>query len=57
MVTSYGSMRLSEDEAEELIKRADLNQDGQVSYDEFMRLFLGKNKTDELLTVPPESDI
>ena len=56
-MTSYGSMRLSEDEAEELIKRADLNQDGQVSYDEFMRLFLGKNQTDELLTVPPESDI
>lgn len=42
VVQSYGNSQLNETEAEDLIQRADLNQDGLVSYDEFMRLFLGK---------------
>ena len=49
MVTSYGNLQLNETEAEDLIQRADLNQDGLVSYDEFMRLFLGKRNNEQSL--------
>jgi len=49
VVTSYGNLQLNETEAEDLIQRADLNQDGLVSYDEFMRLFLGKRNNEQSL--------
>ena len=35
-------MRLSSAEAEEMIKAADIDEDGLISYEEFVKLFCGK---------------
>lgn len=42
VVKSYGRMRLTSIEAEEMIKAADIDDDGLISYEEFVKAFCGK---------------
>ena len=41
MVTSYGKMKLTDSEADEMIRAADVDGDGQIDYEEFVALFTG----------------
>ena len=43
VVTSYGKMKLTEAEADEMIRAADVDGDGQIDYEEFVALFTGIN--------------
>lgn len=42
IVTSYGRMRLSDADADELIKSVDADGDEMIDYEEFITLFTGK---------------
>ena len=42
VVKGYGRMRLTSMEAEEMLKTADIDTDGLISYEEFVKLFCGK---------------
>ena len=42
VVKGYGRMRLTSIEAEEMLKTADIDTDGMISYEEFVKLFCGK---------------
>jgi ribosomal protein L12E/L44/L45/RPP1/RPP2 len=43
VVTSYGKMKLTESEADEMIRAADVDGDGHINYEEFVSLFTGVN--------------
>lgn len=43
VVTSYGKMKLSVAEADEMIRAADIDGDGMIDYEEFVALFTGVN--------------
>ena len=43
VVTSYGKMKLTDSEADEMIRTADVDGDGQIDYEEFVSLFTGVN--------------
>ena len=43
VITSKGSMKLTEDEAEELIASVDADGDNHIAYDEFIQLFTKKD--------------
>ncbi len=43
VVTSYGKMKLTDEEANEMIRSADVDGDGQINYEEFVSLFTGVN--------------
>merc|ERR1712080_121110 len=43
VVKKYGRMRMSSMEAEEMLKTADIDADGLISYEEFVKLFVGKS--------------
>ena len=42
VVKGYGRMRLTSMEAEEMLKTADIDTDGTISYEEFVKIFCGK---------------
>lgn len=55
-VTSYGKMRLSEQEADDMIKSADVDGDGQINFDEFVSLFTGVNIVQVAAELSAEKD-
>ena len=42
-MTTYGKMRLTDSEADQMIQTADVDGDGQIDYEEFVSLFTGVN--------------
>ena len=38
-MTSYGKMKLTEDDADEMLNAADFDGDGQINYEEFVNMF------------------
>ena len=42
VVKSYGRMRMNSLEAEEFVRAADVDDDGLINYEEFVKLFCGK---------------
>ena len=42
VVKSYGRMRMNSLEAEEFVRAADVDEDGLINYEEFVKLFCGK---------------
>lgn len=43
MMTTLGETSLTDEECDELMAFADRNNDGQISYDEFARLYFNVN--------------
>ena len=41
MVTSYGQMKLSDEDAEEMLDAADADGDDLIDYEEFVKMFVG----------------
>ena len=39
IVTSYGQMKLTDEDADEMLEFADFDGDGQINYEEFVKLF------------------
>ena len=39
VMTSYGKMKLTEEDADEMLDAADFDGDGQINYEEFVKMF------------------
>ena len=48
-LTRSGKMRLTDEQAEEMIAAVDVDQDGMLSYDELVRLFTGRESVKTLV--------
>ena len=38
-MTSYGKMKLTEEDADEMLEACDFDGDGQINYEEFVKMF------------------
>ena len=39
VMTSYGKMKLTEEDADEMLEACDFDGDGQINYEEFVKMF------------------